>query len=375
MVGCDPAAPGGISKVIHLLLHGPLAASWELIMVPTWIEGSQWDRSMVYARALTRIWTLAATGRLQAVHLHMAARGSFWRKWFLGIPLPWLGVRVIVHIHDGTLPQWCETQSRFTLNRLRRFLEQSDAVVALSPSWLETLKPLATRARWAVMGNPVTIPAASAVERQPHDPDASRVRGDRPEGAKVILFLGRLRQEKGLEELLSAALELERQGPHAVWRLAGDGDLAALRRRLSDLGLTPVVDLLGWLNDREKAVALAAADVLVLPSHAEGQPLAVLEAMAWGIPVVASDVGDIPELLAGGAGLVFPRGDAQAFMQAVRQVLQDPQRARRMGTCGRRHVMEHHSVERISFELDALYRRLGLSPTARALHSVKGLEA
>ena len=296
MVGCDPAAPGGISKVIHLLLHGPLAASWELIMVPTWIEGSHWDRSMVYARALTRIWTLAATGRLQAVHLHMAARGSFWRKWFLGIPLPWLGVRVIVHIHDGTLPQWCETQSRFTLNRLRRFLEQSDAVVALSPSWLETLKPLATRARWAVMGNPVTIPAASAVERQPHDPDASRVRGDRPEGAKVILFLGRLRQEKGLEELLSAALELERQGPHAVWRLAGDGDLAALGRRLSDLGLTPVVDLLGWLNDREKAVALAAADVGLAMAGEQGGTDVAMETA--GLTLMRGDVALVAQAMA-----------------------------------------------------------------------------
>lgn len=366
IVGSDPAAPGGISRVIQLTLKSPLAACWRLIMVPTWVEGSSRKRACAYLGSLAQIWWMAAAGRLQAVHLHMAARGSFWRKWLIGMPLTRSGVRVIVHIHDGTLASWHAAQHPWTKALFRRFVENADAVIALSPTWRQALAPLAPKARWLVVCNPVAIPRSTAFSA-PSPSDGSLVASPSDAAGKTILFLGRLREEKGLEELLSAAVELARIRPADRWLLGGDGDIAAVGRRLAELGLTQTVQLLGWLNEEQKSRALSSADLLALPSHAEGQPLAVLEAMAWGIPVVATDVGDIPHLLACGAGISVPPGDPPALSAAVLRVLQDPELSQQMGACGRRHALEHHSVERVAFELDALYRRLGLVPTAGPL--------
>ncbi len=365
IVGTDPGAPGGISRVIQLTLNGPLALSWPLVMVPTWIPGSNTDRAVAFLRALIRVWGLAAAHRLQAVHLHMAARGSFWRKWLIGTPLGWLGVRVIVHIHDGTLPAWWAARRSWTQSRFRRFLEKADTVIALSPNWMRTLKPLAPNASWTVIRNPVAMPPWG-----PSSPPAYRredTDGTRPHTAgKTILFLGRLWLEKGLNELLSAACEIHRTRPADTWVLGGDGDVATVNRRVAELGLQDAVHLPGWLNEAQKSRMLSAADLLVLPSHAEGQPLAVLEAMAWGIPIVATEVGDVPDLLACGAGIAVPRGDPQALASAMLCVLQDTDLARRMGEHGRRHVLDHHSVDRVAADLDALYRRLGLLPTDRS---------
>ncbi len=178
--------------------------------------------------------------------------------------------------------------------------------------------------------------------------------------------------EKGLDDLLCAARLLKTVSPHVTWHLAGDGDLQAVQERISDGGLGDVVRLRGWLDGQEKRTALAQADLLVLASHAEGQPMAVLEAMAWGIPVVASKVGDVPQLLACGAGLVIPVGDPHALAQAVQSVLASPDRARHMGQLGREYVLKHHSVDGMVSKLDHLYRGLGLSATISAASTAQG---
>ncbi len=372
IVGCDPSAPGGISRVIELVLGSALARAWCLVMVPTWVAGSRGRRIVAYLKALGRVWALAAGGRLQAAHLHMAARGSFWRKWLLSLPLPTLGVPYIVHIHDGSLPDWHAACSRHTQQRFAHFLERAGAVIALSPAWVNTLKPLAPRANWVAIANPVVAPDPWGHQACPHHTRAAP--GPlRPEDIRgSVLFLGRLRLEKGLDDLLCAARLLKTVSPHVTWHLAGDGDLQAVQERISDGSLGDVVRLRGWLDGQEKRTALAQADLLVLASHAEGQPMAVLEAMAWGIPVVASKVGDVPQLLACGAGLVIPVGDPHALAQAVQSVLASPDRARHMGQLGREYVLKHHSVDGMVSKLDHLYRGLGLSATISATSTAQG---
>lgn len=348
MVGCDPAAPGGISTVIRLLMRSSLSQHWRIESLPTWVSGSRTRRAFAYAGAVARLCWLAQRGQLQAVHLHMAARGSFWRKWFIRQVLRPFDVRVLVHLHDGTLPQWHASRPAWVQRLFRGLLEQADAVIALSPTWQDRIRPLAPQAQWAVVRNPVMVPQSA-----PRPPATE---------ARQILFLGRLWLDKGLDELLCAAQVLQPQHPDWHWTLAGDGDEASIRRRLRQHGLEGVVTLAGWLDEPAKQRALRVADVLVLPSHAEGQPLAVIEAMARGVPVVATAVGDIPELLACGAGLVVPLRDPPALAQALQAVLNGPNRAHAMGQCGRRYVLQHHRLEVVADQLDALYRQLALQP-------------
>lgn len=352
MVGCDPHAPGGISTVIRLLLRGPLAERWPLEAMPTWVSGSRTRRVAVYLQTLGRLWVRARRGRLQAVHLHLAARGSFWRKWVISRLLHGSGVTVMVHIHDGTLPQWHAASPAWLQRLFRRLLEDSDAVIALSPAWVDQLRPLAPSARWRVVRNPVETQAARA-HATPLSSSAK---------ARQLLFLGRLRLDKGLDDLLVAARSLQAAHPHWHWMLAGDGDLDAVRRHIVEIGLAPSVTLTGWLDEQGKQHALATADVLVLPSHAEGQPLAVLEAMACGLPVVATQVGDIPELLACGAGRVVRVGDTQGLAQALHEVLDDLEAARSMGRLGRLYAEQHHAAQRVAAQVEAVYRELGLEP-------------
>jgi glycosyltransferase involved in cell wall biosynthesis len=163
-------------------------------------------------------------------------------------------------------------------------------------------------------------------------------------------------------ELLQAAQLLALQHPDWRWILAGDGDRASVLERVVQLGLQRQVSLPGHLSDPAKHQALAQADLLVLPSWAEGQPLAVLEAMAWAVPVVATNVGDVPDMLACGAGTVVPPRAPMELARAIECIVEDRSTARRMGELGRAHVARHHSPQAVARELSALYRELGLRP-------------
>lgn len=167
----------------------------------------------------------------------------------------------------------------------------------------------------------------------------------------LVLTLARLAPQKGLDTLLAAA----RLVPEAVFAVAGDGpERGALEAQAATLGLA---DRMRFLDHRRDVAALLdACDVFALPSLFEGLPLAVLEAMAAGKPVVASNIGGTDEaVLDGVTGLLVPPSDARALARAIREVLGDPSLARRLGAAGRSRVHAEFSARRMVSAVEATY--------------------
>ena len=166
-----------------------------------------------------------------------------------------------------------------------------------------------------------------------------------------ILFLGKLGALKGVAELV-AALDLMRSEPAWSATIAGDGAVAETRSTVDRLGLSGRIAVPGWLVEAEVASALENADVLVLPSHVENSPLAVIEAFAHGLAVVATPVGAVPELVEDGhTGVVVPPGDARALAEALRRLIADPALRRRLGANANAFHERH-------LEIGAYVRRL-----------------
>lgn len=156
-----------------------------------------------------------------------------------------------------------------------------------------------------------------------------------------LLFVGRLRIRKGVEVLLAALDLLRRQGAAPTLAIAGDGEhRAALEAAAARRGLDgSAVRFLGRADAARVRALLAAARVLVVPSTYEGMPLVVLEAMAAGLPVVASRVSGIPEVVVDGeTGWLVPPEDPEALAVALAELLADPAEGRRRGAAGRQRV-------------------------------------
>jgi glycosyltransferase involved in cell wall biosynthesis len=169
-----------------------------------------------------------------------------------------------------------------------------------------------------------------------------------------IVSVGRLKAPKDAFTLVRALAGLPRGSFEAV--VVGDGpDRAALEAEVESLALAPVLELAG--ERRDVPELLATADIFVLSSRSEGLPMTILEAMAAGLPVVASSVGGVPEVVVDGeTGLVVPPGDPASLAAAIERLLADPALRRRLGGAARERVAELCSWDRVVDETLAAYK-------------------
>ena len=153
----------------------------------------------------------------------------------------------------------------------------------------------------------------------------------------VFGFAARLEEGKGPLVLLDALAKVNRESPLAVARIAGTGpQLLDVKARVRELDLRDACDLVGHYSDPGlRSAFMNSLDVFVLPSLAEGTPNGVIEAMAHGIPVIATNVGGIPDILDADSGILVPPGDAVALAEAMATLANDPQRRNEMGAAAR----------------------------------------
>ena len=181
-----------------------------------------------------------------------------------------------------------------------------------------------------------------------------------PAGAPVVgKVANAYGRSKGLVTFLEAARAVASRTPDVRFLLVGKGtDSEKMRAAVNSLGLQRVVVLAGYRSDVPDV--LASLDMLVnCPTAREGLSMAVLEAMATGLPVIGTDVGGIPELVRDGeTGLLVPPGDPGALAAAVLRLLSDPALAGRLAGSGLRFVRENLTVERMVVETEGLYREL-----------------
>jgi glycosyltransferase involved in cell wall biosynthesis/peptidoglycan/xylan/chitin deacetylase (PgdA/CDA1 family) len=172
-----------------------------------------------------------------------------------------------------------------------------------------------------------------------------------------IALVACLREEKRIDVLIAAAPRILARYPDAEFLIAGEGTCRAkLVTQARDLGVTSRVTFLGHRDDVPEV--LKGADVFVLPSRSEAFPNSIMEAMASGLPVVASAVGGIPELVMDGrTGRLVPPGKPDALADALLSVLDDPERAADFGRAGRRVIAETYSFDRMVGQFETLYER------------------
>jgi glycosyltransferase involved in cell wall biosynthesis len=341
MVGSDMDCPGGISSVVRSLRDCGFLDSWNVHYVSSYETPALSRQVVVMTAALTSLSSLFLCRRASLLHVHSASRGSFWRKSICCALARFMGVPYMVHIHSGEFPVFYGREcGAFAKWWVRHTLRQAARVVALTASWREAIHKIEPDARVDVIGNPVEVP-----------PDQPRHLA-----ARDVIFLGRLREKKGVFDLVRAIPAVAKRRPDVRFCIAGDGDAAEVMTLAEKLGVASVIDLPGWIDGAEKADALRKAAVLVLPSYFEGLPVCVLEAMAAGVAVVATRVGGIPDVIEEGqSGMLVEPGDVASLSKAILDLLTDARLNDRICSAAFARVKSIYSYEAISRDLDNCY--------------------
>jgi glycosyltransferase involved in cell wall biosynthesis len=260
-----------------------------------------------------------------------------------------------IHSVDAHRPRWQALLDRATAARVDRYITNSEA----GARFLTAERGVAPgRVRVVPNGIDVEARARAALERAP----ARAALGLAPE-ATVILTVANLRPPKGLDVLVETAARLAARADAGaypcVWLVAGEGPLAAeLSLDIARRGLGGMVRLLGFRRD--VSALLAAADIFCLTSRREGVPVAILEAMAAGRAVVATQVGGVGELVQSGeTGLLVPPGDPAATAAALADLIASAERRAAFAAGGQARARTHFTLERAAAAIAAVYEELG----------------
>ncbi len=294
--------------------------------------------SLPYARGLRKL-LMGESFDLVHAHVYSSAAASALAAVGTGVPL-------IVTEHTEAL--WQGTSGRlFSAWMYRRVAR----VIAVSGAIKRRLieRDRVPPDRISVVPN--SVPPA----REVHG-DVLPLPADLLGGGPVVGVVARLQPEKGVKSFLEAAARVAEGLPEARFVVVGDGPLRQEMLVLAEnLGIRGRVMFLGFRPDAQALIELM--DVVAVPSVSEGTPLVVLEAMAAGVPVVASRVGGIPsQIRSGGEGLLVPPGDPRALGDALLGLLRDPELARRMGEAGRLRAGTEFSHENMVRRVEGLYR-------------------
>jgi glycosyltransferase involved in cell wall biosynthesis len=205
------------------------------------------------------------------------------------------------------------------------------------------------------------VPARSFMVRNGLDLQAFQPNPPSSDGQVRVLGVGSLLPVKRWDRLLGAAAALKKRGLDCLVQIAGDGPLrASLEQQARELGVSDCVQFIG--HAANVPALLADATFLAHTSDTEGTPNVVMEAMACGRAVVATDAGDVPSMVVDGeTGFVVRRGDDESLVERMVSLIADRERCRRMGQAGRAKAEREFGVERLVSETLDVYRSLGWS--------------
>jgi glycosyltransferase involved in cell wall biosynthesis len=347
LVGKGAPDRGGIPSFLDSLRYGELAAEHQLTFLNVAHSDTPQGGRTTLAnvtrtlRDTLSVWRASRGHDIVHVHSALAPAVTVLRAGLLVAAGRLRGCRGIVHAHGGNVEFWLKHRLNRALMRLA--MAPADKVVAVWTIGEAALRRTLTDDRVCLVDN--GVPLGSSAE--------ARTAGDPPR----VLYVGLLTARKGVVDLLEASRQLRARGvDHELLLLGGTPDEGPEAELPVRAAADEHTRFLGTRPPEQMGQAYASADIFCLPSWWEAMPLSILEAMASGLPVVGTDVGDVSRSIQDGeTGFVVPVQSPVDLASALEKLLTDPDLRAGMGAAGRARVEHHFSSATTAQQVSALY--------------------
>lgn len=278
---------------------------------------------------------------IRIVHIHTPSYKGFFYATMTAKIARLFGKKVVMHMHGGGFREYYSTHVSF----VKRELGKVDGIVALSDSWGRFYTEDVGIDNVHVIPNVIPLLSGNSQrERKEH-------------GVFNLLFLGFVYKEKGVFDLVNLLKSHHAyySGRVHLYIAGGKYEEDRLVNEIEEFHLHDVVTFLGWVTGEKKEALFDLADAYVLPSYKEGLPMSILEAMSHGLPILATNVGGIPELVENGVnGFLFSPGDIVAIQESIDILLTNRNIQKHMGEMSRCRA-ESYGVDSVQKKLSCLY--------------------
>lgn len=308
--------------------------------VTTTVTNGQVKKLLVLCKAILQfLYWMLFHPEIKIVHVQGSVGASFWRKAIFIYIAKFFHKKVVWHMHAGRFAVFYQ-QHRYAV---RKVVDKSDVIIALSEYWKEYFKNEFPTKRVEIIKNVISAPKV-------HKQQTSYF---------TLLFLGLLGKNKGIYDLLECIRDhkVEFQGKLKLY-IGGNGEIEQVKQLIKEYGIADIVIFEGWVSGDKKIELLNNSDAYILPSYKEGLPISILEAMSYGMPIISTPVGGIPEIVSNGEnGYLVEPGNKEDIYKAIISLLNDSDLCNRMGNDSLSRVGEH-LPEYVEKQLEILYDSL-----------------
>lgn len=345
MIGPALDMKGGISAVSKTLMDSEFGDNLKIIYISSYIDGTSIDKIKAAIWGLFKMLLMLITKKIDIVHIHAASRGSFRRKINYFLLAKIFNKKVIYHIHGAEFMLYFDEVNSIEKRIITKLLENVDQVIALSNNWKKDLKSIAPKAKIEVIHNPVNVSTFCL-------PNKNRKNIN-------VLFMGRLGERKGIYDLLSVISTINKRHKHVFFHLCGDGDVEKVKDIVIKNNMEKNVFIPGWINLEQKLDYFAAGSIYILPSYNEGLPISILEAMASSLPIIATNVGGIPEAVEHKKNgyLVLP-GDKLNLEKYLLLLIENEELRNELGEYSFKKCNEYFDINIVKEKIKSIYSEI-----------------
>ena len=298
-IGCEYNPPkGGIAQVLY---------NYEKYVFPKFkciTNSGQGNAIYKLWKAISALiqlfFTLLFSKQIKIVHIHTASYNSFRRSaWFVHLGKA-MNRKVILHIHGGGFKDFYQSNPQY----ISKILNKCDCIITLSPKWKKFFKTITTCPMIEVVNNIIAPPTFLQTKRN--------------DEKLHLLFLGLITEQKGIFDLLEvlAGHKNELEGK-IVLHIGGNGKIDKLKKIIQTHGLQEFVIYEGWVSGEKKIQLFNISDAFILPSYTEGLPVSILEAISYGLSILSTPVGGIPEVVNESNGILFEPGNKTEIYNSI----------------------------------------------------------
>lgn len=330
---------GGVTSVVKAHETGEQWLRFHCHWVETHRDGPMW-RKLTYV-ACAAIDYIFRVPFCDIVHLHISQPTTIRRKRPFLMLAKFLKKKVLVHFHAFNVE---DTVSGAYSSRYAEFFNAADKILVLSEWWKEQLCSILSLPpdKVEVLYNPCPTVKSRDFKQ-----------------TKSILYAGTVNERKGYGDLIKAFARIAGRFPEWRLKIAGNGEIEKGRELAGSLGVDGRVDILGWVSGEDKEKAFREASVFCLPSYAEGFPMAVLDAWAYGLPVITTPVGGIPDVAKDGENmLLFNPGDIDALSCCLERLVCDENLRNKIAKASLSFSQHEFNHTTINLQLKKIYLNL-----------------